>query len=159
MTVRGYRISTSGAALAIICFFLPWVSQSCGNEPPRVRSGWELAADGDRLVLLVPIVALVVLALGLLAWRRGYATRRVSVASIGLGLLALLFLFWRFGTAPPEGITRDILYGLWGVVAGNVLSVVGGILGVVTPSAPPQNTSARPNDSPAAAHAARSRAR
>ena len=64
MIVRGHTISTSGAALAIICFFLPWVSQSCGNEPPRVRSGWELVTDGDRLVLLVPLVALAVLALG-----------------------------------------------------------------------------------------------
>ena len=146
MRIAGHQISTSGAALAIIFFFLPWVSQSCGNEPPRIRSGWELVTDGDRLVLLVPLVALAVLALGLTAWRRGYLSRLQAIASAGLGLLALLFLFWKFGTEPPEGVTRDVLYGLWGVAAGNVLIVLGGLLALVRPSARSGALTTRPDD-------------
>jgi hypothetical protein len=153
MRFRGHAISAPGAALAIVCFFLPWVSQSCGNEPPRVRSGWELAADGDRLVLLVPLTALAALVLALLAWRRGYATGRDGVASTGLGALALLFLFWKFGGEPPEGVVRDVLYGLWATAAASIAIVIGGVMDLVAPPA----RSTRPDpvgaatDTPAAA--------
>jgi hypothetical protein len=136
MTFRGQTIATPGAVLALICFFLPWVSQSCGNQAPRVSSGWQLTADGDRLVLLVPIGALAVLVLALAAWRRGYATRVDSLVSIGLGALALLFLLLKFGGRVPEGATRDLLYGLWGVVAGNIVIVLGGIVHLFTLAAP-----------------------
>lgn len=143
MRFRGHAISAPGAALAILCFFLPWVSQSCGNQPPRVRSGWELAIDGDRLVLLVPLMALAVLVLALLAWRRGYATRRDGVASTGLGALVLLFLFAKFGGDPGEGVTRDVLYGLWATAAASVAIVVGGVMNLFAPPGRTGTTSAR----------------
>jgi hypothetical protein len=133
MVMQAHTVTVTGAALALICFFLPWVAQSCGNEPPRVRSGWELVTDGDRLVLLVPLLALAALGLALLAWRRGSPPRWQAIVSIGLGALGFLYLALKFGGRPPEGATRDLLYGLWCTAIALLMIVAGGVVNLFEP--------------------------
>lgn len=137
---NGYKVGSPGALVAIVCFFLPWVLQSCGSAPAQEYSGWQLALgsaaagekyNGNFFVFLILIFAIAVLALAVMAMRRGYATLGDGISLVGLGGLVLLFLYQQFGTPVPEGSTREILYGLWGEVIGWVLVVLGGVLNFV----------------------------
>ncbi len=137
---NGYKVASPGAAVAIVCFFLPWVLQSCGSAPAQEYSGWQLALgsaapgekyNGNFLVFLILIFAIIVLALAVMAMRRAHATLGDGLTLIGLAGLVLLFLYQQFGTPVPEGSTRQILYGLWGEVIGWVLVLLGGILNLV----------------------------
>ncbi len=78
-------ISSFGAVILIISFFLPWVTVSCGNPQVTVTglqaasgSGFDLSEFnfyGDARLFAVPIAALVVLGLTLTGWRlRALAT-------------------------------------------------------------------------------------
>ncbi len=139
--LRGYRIAAPGAILALICFFLPWVLVSCGNQPPQSFTGWQLMTRttvdsttgaekfaGNLFVGLLFLAALAVLALAFLAWRRGHLNRLDSYGVLGLSALSLLYLFLQFGGKPAEGSTKEILYGLWGVVLGYIAILAGGIM-------------------------------
>ncbi len=130
----GYKVATPGLGVILICFFLPWVLQSCGNAPPQQYSGWQLAIGnssietgyhGNPFIFLVPLTALIV---GLLMWRairRGYLTPWDGLVPAGLGGLILLYLVVQFGQPVAQGSTRQLLYGLWGVVIGWVLVMAG----------------------------------
>lgn len=54
------RVTISMAAIALICFFLPWVQLSCGASENRL-SGFDLARDGRGALWLIPLLMLVVL--------------------------------------------------------------------------------------------------
>jgi hypothetical protein len=145
-TPNGYKVASPGVLLILVCFFLPWVLQSCGGAPPQESSGWQLAignaAPGERyngnlLIFLVPLAALVVAALAFRAMRRAYASGWDGYVPTGLGGLMLLFLYLQFGGPVSEGSTRQILYGLWGVVIGWMLVIAGGILNLFDARKPP----------------------
>jgi hypothetical protein len=62
---RARRVTLSAAVFALICFFLPWVQVSCAGLKDT-ESGFDLARDGDRAVLLVPLLMLAVILLGIM---------------------------------------------------------------------------------------------
>lgn len=70
--------------------------------------------NGDPLILLIFIAALVVVILAFRALRRAYLRWWDSYGLAGMGGLVLLVLSHQFGWGVPEGMTRRILYGLWG---------------------------------------------
>ena len=41
---NGHKVGSSGAGVAMLCFFLPWVMVSCGNQP--------IASFGGILLML-----------------------------------------------------------------------------------------------------------
>lgn len=153
---KGHKVASPAAAIAMVCFFLPWVLVSCGNQPITSLSGWELAAGttlewmgqklspipGRPLLFLVFLAGIGVLALGYLALRRG-SVRKLDgwglIALGGLPLLALLTLLSGQNEAVEalqEGsdmmakdlIKVDTQYGLWGVILGYIAVIAGGIL-------------------------------
>lgn len=136
----GYKIAAPGFLVALVCFFLPWVLQSCGTEPMRPYSGWQLAigsgAEGDGYTgnpfVMLSFIAILILVL--LAIR---STRRVSLAGLDTygvlltSIAVLLFIFQQFLTTPSKGLNREILYGLWGYIAGWLLILIGGVVNMV----------------------------
>ncbi len=158
---RGYKVGSGGAAVAILCFFLPWVLVSCGGEPVRV-SGWELAtgttpgggygaqASGDPLLFLVLAAGLGVLALAYRAYERGRATQADGYGLIGLGALPLAILLYRFSglreQAASYGFVVEYQPGFWGVVGGYLVVIVGGILDLVELSKAVEGLSRRTPD-------------
>jgi len=146
---NGYKAASPGVLVVLVCFFLPWVLQSCGGAPPEQSSGWQLAlgdtsaADGyhgNPFIFLIPLFALLI---GFFAYRsisRGTLSRWDGYLPIGLGALILVFLYAQFGGPVAEGSTRELLYGLWGEVVGWLLILVGGILNIFEARQPPPKT-------------------
>jgi hypothetical protein len=136
----GYKITSSGLLVSLICFFLPWVMQSCGNEPMREYSGLQLAIGsgaagegykGNIFVLLSLVAILVILFFAIQYSGRGILTTRDTYGILGTSVLVLLILFQQFLTAPSEGINRQVLYGLWGFIVGWLLILIGGVVNLV----------------------------
>jgi len=142
---RGYKVSTPGAGVAAICFFLPWILVSCNRQPVAQLSGWDLAAGttvgsgfsaqqipGTPLIFLVFLAALGVFALAYFALQRGYLTKLDGFGLIGIGALPLLMLFYQFSGSQAEaarqGYRIEFQYGLWGLVLGYIAVIVGGIM-------------------------------
>lgn len=136
----GYKIASPGLVLAFIFFFLPWVLQSCGNDPMREYSGFQLAVGngeeagkytGNIFVLLTLIALFVIGFFGIQAARRGALSSWDAYGVTGVSLVVLIVLFQQFLTKPGEGIQREILYGLWGYIAGWLLILIGGVVNAV----------------------------
>lgn len=136
----GYKITSSGLAVALICFFLPWVMQSCGNEPMQQYSGLQLAIGsgaegegykGNIFVLLSLIALFAILFFAIQNTRSGSLTARDTYGILGTSILVLLILFQQFLTAPSEGVNRQVLYGLWGYIIGWLLILIGGVVNLV----------------------------
>ena len=136
----GYKIASPGLALSLIFFFLPWVLQSCGNEPMQPYSGFQLAIGssaegegykGNIFVLLSLIALFVILFFAIQHSRSGSLTARDTYGVLGTSILVLLILFQQFLTAPSEGVNRQVLYGLWGYILGWLLILIGGVVNIV----------------------------
>ena len=142
---KGHKVGSSGAALAILCFFMPWLLVSCGNETSKVN-GWDLASgtiigsgftaqqiDGEPIFFLVLLAAFGVLALAYFAFKRGSRTPAMDgYGLIALGIVPLLILLIQFSgvkdQAAQQGILVEYQFGLWGTTIGYVGAIIGGIL-------------------------------
>jgi hypothetical protein len=136
----GYKFASPGMGLALICFFLPWVLQSCGNEPLQQYNGLQLAIGssgqgegykGNIFVLLTFVALFVILFFAIQHTRSGSLTARDTYGVLGTSVLVLLILFQQFLTAPSEGVNRQVLYGLWGYIVGWLLILIGGVVNIV----------------------------
>lgn len=136
----GYKITSSGLLVALICFFLPWVLQSCGNEPMREYSGLQLAIGsggegegykGNLFALLSLVAIFVILFFAIQYTARGVLGTRDTYGVLGTSALVLLILFQQFLTAPSEGVNREVLYGLWGFIVGWLLILIGSVVNLV----------------------------
>jgi hypothetical protein len=100
MLSNGYKVSSSSAALAIVCFFLPWVMVSCSGQPLLSLSGWDLAAGktletgfgsekmpGEPLMFLALLPGLAVFGLAYLTSVRGKLSFFDKVGLVVLGVL------------------------------------------------------------------------
>jgi len=142
---KGHKVGSSGAALAILCFFMPWLLVSCSGQSAKL-SGWELAAGttvgsgfaaqqipGKPVLFLVLLSAFGVIALAYFAYKRVSLTPILDgYGLIGLGAFALLIMFISFSGAKEQGAQQgiyvDFEFGLWGAVIGYLAAIVGGVL-------------------------------
>ena len=140
---KGYKLSSSGAALAVLFFFLPWVSLSCNGQQIASFTGWQLANGaslgrdmqtlvGDRWLFLVLFAGIGVLVLAYLAYKRQYLTPIDGIGLIAFGLVPLLTLFWRYVAAINNkefaGVGIDPRLGVWGTIIGYACVIVGGYM-------------------------------
>lgn len=142
---KGHKVGSSGAAIAILCFFMPWLLVSCGNETTKLN-GWDLASgtvvgngfyaqqvEGKPILFLVILAAFGVLALAYFAFKRGVLTPIMDgYGLIALGAVPLLILFIQFSgikdQAAQQGVYIQYQFGLWGVVIGYIVAIAGGVL-------------------------------
>lgn len=136
----GYKISTPGLLGTLVLFFLPWVLTSCGNDPMREFSGWQLAIGeggaaegykGNIVVLLFLIASLVLLFLAFRSTQRTSISKADSYGVTITSIIILLLIFQQFLTTPSEGINREILYGLWGYILAWIVVLIGGVINIV----------------------------
>lgn len=140
---KGHKVGGSGAALAILCFFLPWILVSCGGEPVAKLSGWQLAAGtrimneripGEGILFLILLSAILVLGVVFMAKQRGQLTKLDGFGLIGLGALPLLIILIKFsdmgGGLSGGGVGLDISLrlGFWGVIIGFIAVIIGGVI-------------------------------
>lgn len=142
---KGHKVGSSGAALVILCFFMPWILVSCGGQTAKVN-GWDLASgtvvgsgfaaqqiEGKPILFLVLLAAFGVLYLAYTAFKRGSLTPMMDgYGLIALGAVPLLILFISFSgvkdQAAQQGIYVEFQVGLWGTVLGYIAAVAGGVL-------------------------------
>jgi len=131
---RGYRVASSGAVLALICFFLPWMETSCDPKP---YTGLQLAADapfltrGEPRLFVLPAACVVVL---VLAWRSarkgrlqaldGYVT--AGAGTLALGVVAIQVIV--FLDNPGAGGLEP---GFWGAIIGAGVVACGGVINIL----------------------------
>jgi hypothetical protein len=135
----GYKIASPGLLAALVCFFLPWVLQSCGNAPRREYSGWQLAMGsgeagkytGNFFVFLSLVAIIVLLIFAVQSARRAALKVQDTYGVLLTSVLVLLFLFQQFLTTAPKGVNRELLYGLWGYILGWLLVLIGGVVNLV----------------------------
>ena len=119
-----------GAAVVVICFFLPWVKFSCVGVK-RTMSGAQLGG----VFWLVPIAGTVALGAFAYCFSRGQARKSWPVAVLaslaGLALIVYKYLsLWRgeetpYGTITPEDIGLTVQVGAAGTVLGLLLVLAG----------------------------------
>lgn len=142
---KGHKVGSSGATLAILCFFMPWILASCGGETVQLN-GWQLAAgttigqgfyaqpmEGRPILFLVLLAAFGIIYLAYAAYKRGSLTPNMDgYGVIGLGVLPLLILLISFSgledQAARQGIYVEFQFGVWGVVLGYIAAITGGVL-------------------------------
>ncbi len=78
------QVNLSLAAIVAICFFLPWIQLSCAGAKDS-QSGFDIARGGASAVWIVPLLMLVIIALGLRFWAKSSAL--LAIASVVGGLL------------------------------------------------------------------------
>lgn len=142
---KGHKVGSSGAALAILCFFMPWMLVSCGGQTAKI-SGWQLAAgttigsgfsaqqmEGKPILFLALLAAFGVIYLAYSAYKLGSLTPTMDgYGLIALGVLPLLILFISFSgvkdQAAQQGVYVEFQFGLWGAVLGYIAAIAGGVL-------------------------------
>lgn len=136
--MKGYRLASPGAMVAIVCFFLPWFVLSGCNEQTTVRGvdALKLVADSNMSVgqkglysgpaIAIFFIAVLVVFLGILAWKRGEGRRRDGVGLAGLGVLFMLALGWYLFLLRQQIVA--VRYGFWGEVLAGFLLVMGGVI-------------------------------
>ena len=145
MRLKGIKITGPAAAVAMLCFFMPWVLVSCNEQPVASFTGWQLAAGGVVNTALGPqpisgspslffilLAALASLGLAFAIHRGLLPIRRAAMAWIGLGALSLLLLIFRFAGAESQAsadagveVGIRLRFGYWGTFLAN-LALVGG---------------------------------
>jgi hypothetical protein len=149
MRFAGRTLTLQGALLALICFFLPWVTVSCG-ERTSTLSGVKMAFGGtvqtnqgpeqrdpDVFMLLLFLFGISLLLLVVFAWMRHVQSRGLSIALIvisGLSLLILMLRYLNQQTDTSGDVPIYVTYhaGFWGTVIGYVLALIGGVLDLIT---------------------------
>lgn len=142
---QGHKIGSSGAALAILFFFMPWMLVSCGGETVKVN-GWKLAAgttvgqgfyaqqiEGRPILFLVLLAAFGVIYLAYSAYKRGSLLPTMDgYGLIALGGLPLLILLISFSgvkdQAAQQGVYIEFQFALWGEVLSYIAVIAGGVL-------------------------------
>jgi hypothetical protein len=139
----GQKLVTVGAALALLCFFLPWLLLL---SDPRgdlfICSGWQLMAgsivhinrytvqlNGNASLFLILLPGLAVFGFMYNAIQLGSPAKAGSLIFIWLGILPLLVLVYWFGS--DEYIDRtssNIQFGVLGVAIGYGVVIIGGVL-------------------------------
>ena len=144
------RIAAIAALIAVIGFFLPWVTVSCGGEPVMTVSGFQVAKGGVIQTVLGPsdpmpsspklFITLGAAVLVCLSFYLVYASRRMgfpvallqmAVAAIGLWqMFAELSRLRAENTSPDQWVpvTFSTQFGLWATAAGLVGVLIGGFL-------------------------------
>ncbi|MCA9868333.1 MAG: FHA domain-containing protein [Anaerolineales bacterium] len=155
--LRKYHIPLPGALLALLAFFLPWMSVGCQGILTVEASGYDLASGSlfseldsllgggsapvdpgvFRALWLIPVAVVIALVLVAVTMRRPEAESRTGLGHILAGLVGLagLLVVWLQTRGETGGdlsaLTGELVemkYGLWLTVAGLLIIVGGGLL-------------------------------
>lgn len=121
----------TGAGIAIICFFLPWIKFSCGPGITKTASGQELGG----IFWLVFTAAILILGSFIFFKYSGEIKNAKPFALWGslvaIGIIIFKYIEFRNGATSdigfikPEDLGLTIAYGGYGTLVGFLLSLYG----------------------------------
>jgi hypothetical protein len=150
----GTPVIGGAAAVALICFFMPWVTVSCNKQPIATLTGWQIAVGwtpavaagqsarpqaqgGDTVLLLVLFAAIACLVVAGLCFARIIAPRMGGIIAAAVAVLALILIMNKSmgnqASQTQQGISMAIewqwgyfltVLAYLGVLAGGVLNVI-----------------------------------
>jgi len=143
----GHKISFSGALLAIISFFLPWVMVSCNGQTLAEMSGWQLSVgsvdmqalgtsdvgQGSPILFVVLFAAILVIGLIVFIFFKGRIGKVDAPVLIGLSAVAMLVLVVYLISSSSDiqggeyGIEVKPMIGLFTIFIGYLAVLVGGV--------------------------------
>ena len=131
---RRLFVGPAGAALLVVCFFLPWARFSCGPGLGRTVSGPQLGGVA-WLAVVAGLALIAAFALLLrtgrlhLAWPLPAAAAIVAIAAIASGLDRLTgYIHVGFTQVKPAGLSIHWGPGGIGAIAGLILLLFGTVL-------------------------------
>lgn len=160
------KISLPAALLILFCFFLPWISVSCGGQEIATISGMDLAAGkvvnpglgvqpqrigGDAVLFLVPVAAIlgaIFTLAGTSSTTKQPAAGQLVAAGAGLGIMLLKWLSMNDEMTAMAGnagqsmtgmFDVSLRFGVWGTLLGLAGLLIGGFIAF-------GETSSRSND-------------
>lgn len=158
--LRKYHIPLPGALLALLAFFLPWMSVGCQGILTVEASGYDLATGSlfseldsllgggsapvdpgiFQVLWLIPVAAVIALVLVAVTMRRPEAENRTGLGHVLAGLVGFAGLLYVWLQTRGEtggdlsaltGELVEMKYGIWLTVVGLLIIVVGGIISFV----------------------------
>jgi hypothetical protein len=122
-------LSPAGAAIILICFFLPWLEVHCSGKK-IIGSGMTFAQQATPL-WLIPAFAILVLLLFLWYWK-GLSLTWFKVLLVSLAVLGILMLVFTYisieqklnGFVVKRITSHQIKTGLIGTAIGFILVIV-----------------------------------
>jgi hypothetical protein len=138
-------LSPAGGALALLCFFLPWLEVSCGGM--RQELSGVMLAKAEGVLYLIPLVAVGIVVVGLLMLLgsggvKGNA-KPIVIILAGIGLTVMVIEYARFqfdrpndplGLTPAAYQAFNIKFGAIGTLLGFVVAGIGALVGSSPPS-------------------------
>jgi uncharacterized membrane protein len=119
---KGHKIGSSGAGIAILLFFFPWLIASCQGQEVGRASGWQLASgsvnsdvDAFAALFLVLAAAIFVIVLAYLAYQRGGSLTQIDAyGPMAASVIAVLVMIVTTSTLSDQasqiGIRIEYLF-------------------------------------------------
>lgn len=145
----GKIFSGSAALVVLLCFFIPWISVSCGGQEIATFSGYELTTgkeidlgigseevEGDLYYLVVPLTVIVVIGLVMLDSLTGFPRSLSAVGQVSAAFFSLIILVYKwietrsessdigFVSFSPEIGVVGVVLGLMAIMVGAVISLI-----------------------------------
>lgn len=164
MLPKGNKIIGPASAIALICFFMPWVLVSCNDQPVATLTGWQLAAgvtpsatspnappvEASPILFVVLLAALASLALVFFVYQRRLTLRKAAYAALALAGVSLLVLLAKFANAETQTgqagieIQLRLQYGFWGTVLAQFANIAGAFINLKEQETPAEIVAEQP---------------
>jgi ABC-type glycerol-3-phosphate transport system permease component len=134
---RGVYTAVAGALLAFLSLTTPWITFSGKKVASQTISGLGIADQLSGIGKLAPyiliILAVITLGLAAFAWRHKHSPTLDSFGFITIGALGLFLLLWQVSAVRRQILeggytTTRYQIGLWGIILGFFLVLLGGIM-------------------------------
>src|SRR3989304_4138096 len=149
---HGVYTAVAGAVLVLISFTTAWITFSGKKVDSQTISGFGMSNQLSGIGKLAPyfLIFLAVITLGVaaLAWKQKLSPTLDGFSFITGGALGLFILFWQVSAVQRQIIDADYSttryqVGLWGLILGFFLVLLGGIMILREVSVPFHNASGR----------------
>jgi hypothetical protein len=154
----GTPVIGGAAGVALICFFMPWVTVSCNKQPLATLSGWQIATgwsmgatggagagaqpqaqSGDTILLLVLLGALACLAVAGITFANILAPKIGGIIAAAIAVVALIIILNKSmgnqASSSQQGMVIAIewQWGYFLTILAYLGVVVGGLLNIFIP--------------------------
>ena len=133
----GVYTAIAGAVLVLISFATAWITFSGKKVDSQTISGFGIANQLSGIGKLAPyiliILAIFTLGLAVFAWKHKHSPNQDGFGLITTGALGLFLLFWQTSAVRRQILDSDYTttsyqIGMWGIILGFFLVLLGGIL-------------------------------
>jgi ABC-type glycerol-3-phosphate transport system permease component len=133
----GVYTAIAGAVLVLISFATDWITFSGKKVDSQTISGFGIANQLSGIEKLAPyiliILAIFTLGLAVFAWKHKHSPTQNGFGFITTGALGLFLLFWQTSAVRRQILDSDYTttsyqIGMWGIIMGFFLVLLGGIL-------------------------------